>query len=447
MKIALIAMSGIRACDSELLELGLTLPGFVERSKAVASLPSLGLLTLAGLTDRDKHEVRYIEVSDLNDAKSLAGVEDCDLAAISTFSAQSLEAYQLGRRLHHMGIPVIVGGLHVTSLPAEPGRYGLSAMAGEGEIAWADIVADAERGKLDSMYDARRREFDLSEAPMPAYDLLDLDRYNRITVQTSRGCPWKCSFCASSILLTARYKQKPIDRVLAEIDAIGARWDRPFIEFADDNGLVNRSYWRQLLPELRDRKIRWFTETDVSLADADDEFLALLRESGCRQVLIGLESPRGAGLNGLELRRNWKQLQWPRYRQAIQKIQSHGILVNACFVLGLDGQTPNVFEDVYEFVADASPFDVQITYQTPFPGTPLYAQLKREGRLTHDGQWNRCTLFDINYEPRPMTATQLRDGFFDLAERLYSDQFTRWRRENCMRRASGRADLPRLNVA
>ena len=447
MKIALIAMSGIRACDTELLELGLTLPGFVERSNAIASLPSLGLLTLAGMTDREQHEVCYIEVADLKDAESLPGLEDCDLAAISTFSAQSLEAYQLGRRLHHMGIPVIVGGLHVTSLPDEPDRYGLSAMAGEGEVAWTDILADAERGRLDTMYDARRSEFDLSEAPMPAYDLLDLDRYNRITVQTSRGCPWQCSFCASSILLTSRYKQKPIDRVLAEIDAIAARWDRPFIEFADDNGLVNRNYWRQLLPELAQRKIRWFTETDVSIAEADDAFLTLLRESGCRQVLIGMESPRGVGLNGLELRRNWKQHQWPHYRQAIQKIQSHGILVNACFVLGLDGQTPDVFDDVYEFAADAAPFDVQITYQTPFPGTPLYAQLKREGRLTHDGQWNRCTLFDINFEPRPMSVSQLRDGFFDLAKRLYNDEFTRWRRENCLRRANGRPDLPRLNVA
>jgi len=434
MKIALIAMSGIRACDPDLLELGLTLPGFVERSKAVASLPSLGLLTLAGMTDRARHEVHYIEIDDLREAEALPG--DFDLVAISTFSAQSLEAYELGRRFRAMGIPVIVGGLHVTSLPDEPGRHGLSAMVGEGELAWRDILADTERGRLHDVYDARRGEFDLHEAPMPAFDLLKLDRYNRITVQTSRGCPFKCSFCASSILLTSRYKQKPIDRVLAEIDAIAARWDRPFIEFADDNGLVNRRYWRQLLPELHDRKIRWFTETDVSIAEADDDFLELLRASGCRQVLIGMESPTGDGLDGLELRRNFKSQQWPRYREAIRRIQSFGILVNACFVLGLDGQTPGVFDDVYEFVEDAVPFDVQITYQTPFPGTPLYRQLKNEGRLTHDGQWNRCTLFDINYEPRPMSVTELRDGFFDLASKLYNEDFTRWRRDHCLSRAS-----------
>ncbi len=425
MKIALIAMSGIRVCDTDLLELGLTLPGFVERSKTIASLPSLGLLTLAGLTP-DRHDVQYIEVADINDLDELPA--DFDLVAISSFSAQVNEGYELARRYAEFAIPVVIGGLHVTTMPHEAALYGASAAVGEGEITWPQIMADAERGRLKPIYDARGTEYDLAGAPMPRFDLLDIDRYNRLTVQTSRGCPWKCAFCASSILLTGRYKQKPIEKVLAEIDAIRELWNRPFIEFADDNAFVNRAYWHELLPRLAKRKVKWFAETDLSVAE-DENLLHAMRDAGCAEVLIGLESPTEFGLDGIERRRNWKRQQFPKYRHAVDTIQRHGIRVNACFVLGLDGQTPRAFDDVYDFADRVAPYDVQITYATPFPGTPMYQQFKQADRLTHDGDWSRCTLFDINYRPTHMTTQQLRAGFFDLAQRLYSDDFTRRRRD------------------
>jgi radical SAM superfamily enzyme YgiQ (UPF0313 family) len=274
MKIGLIAMSGVRACDKELLKLGLTLPGFVERSKTIASLPSLGLLTLAGMTPR-QHEVRYIEMADLSAVEMLP--VDFDLVAISTFSAQAKEAYELARRFTSHGVPVVMGGLHVTSVPDEPARFGISAAIGEGEVIWPQILQDAQRGKLQPAYDARGREFDLAQSPMPAYELLDISRYNRLTVQTSRGCPWRCAFCASSILLTARYKQKPMHMVLAEIDKIRELWRRPFIEFADDNAFVRREWWRQFLPELRTRRIKWFAGVDLSV-DEDGDLVVLMRE-------------------------------------------------------------------------------------------------------------------------------------------------------------------------
>ena len=436
MKIGLIAMSGIRACDQELLEMGLTLPGFVERSRTIASLPSLGLLTLAGMTPPE-HKITYIEVEDLRRCDPVP--DDFDLVAISSFSAQMNEGYELARRLTTAGVPVVIGGLHVTSVPNEPAAFGASAAIGEGEILWPEILADAARGRLKPVYDARGREFDLADAPMPAFELLDIERYNRLTVQTSRGCPWRCSFCASSILQTRLYKQKPVDTVLREIDTIRELWPKPFIEFADDNAFVNRAYWRRLLPELARRRVKWFVETDLSVSE-DDEFLDAARRAGCVEVLIGFESPVAEGLDGIELRRNFKRRMWPIYKQAIHRIQSHGIRVNACFALGLDGHTTDVFDALYKFVEDAAPFDVQITYLTPFPNTPLYHQLKREGRLTHDGQWDRCTLFDINYQPTPMTAEELRRGFLELTRRLYSDSFTGWRKDTFRQRYLRRRD-------
>lgn len=429
MRIGLIAMSGIRACDAELLQLGLTLPGFVERSRTIASLPSLGLLTLAGMTP-GAHEVHYLEVEDVNAMSSLP--LGFDLVAISSFSAQIKEGYQLAERYRAHGVPVVMGGLHVTARPDEPGLHGATAVAGEGELAWPDILRDAERGCLAPLYDVRGREFDLREAPMPAFGLLDVGRYNRLTVQTSRGCPWRCTFCASSILLTGKYKQKPVGKVLAEIDRIRAIWPRPFIEFADDNSFVNRRYWRELLPELAKRRIRWFAETDVSVHE-DEELLELMREASCRQVLIGFESPVPEALDGLELRRDWKRSHYAEYRSAIRRIQAHGISVNACFVIGLDGHGSGVFDALREFVRDALPYDVQVTVPTPFPGTPFHAQLRREGRLLQDEAWERCTLFDINFVPKRMSAEELRAGFHGLVIDLYGERFTKLRRDHFRR--------------
>ncbi len=300
-------------------------------------------------------------------------------------------------------------------------------VVGEGEPVWPTLVADAAAGRLKPRYDATGVEWDLAETPIPRYDLLDMDRYNRITVQTTRGCPFACEFCASSILLTPRYKQKPVERVLAEIDAVCARWPRPFLEFADDNSFVNRRWWMRFLPELAKRNTRWFTETDARIGD-DDALLAALDGAGCKEVLIGLESPTAAGLPSMERKADFKLKALDDGPRRVRNIQSHGIRVNGCFILGLDGQTPEVFDAVEQQANALGLFDVQITLQTPFPGTPLYDRLAAAGRLLEPAAWHRCTLFDLTYKPEPMTPDELISGFHGLATRLYTAEATAARR-------------------
>ncbi len=159
-----------------------------------------------------------------------------------------------------------------------------------------------------------------------------------------------------------------------------------------------------------------------------------MRDSGCQQVLIGLESPRRASLDGVELKSNWKLRQHDFYKDAIAKIQSYGITVNGCFILGLDGDTRDVFGDVLGFVRDSKLYEVQVTFMTAFPGTPLYARLKREGRILRDRAWELCTLFDINFQPKNMSVGQLQSGFLKLAKQLYSAGETQERRANFKRR-------------
>lgn len=425
MRIGLIAMSGIRTCDEELLRLGLTLPGFVERSRVIASLPSLGLLTLAGMTP-EKHEVEYIEIPDIKDIDTLPG--KWDLVAISSYSAQIDEAYELGKRYKDAGIPVVIGGLHVSCLPEEAAPFCDSVVVGEGELSWLEVMRDCEKGSLKPVYGSIEEEFDLDDAPMPAFELLDMSKYDRLTVQTSRGCPHQCEFCATSPLIAKKYKQKPIKKVLNEIDKIKDLWEGHFIEFVDDNAVIDRKYWKEFLLQLKSRKIRWFVETDISVSE-DEEILKLMRDSGCAQVLIGLESPVEAGLDNLEMKGNWKLRQFPKYKEAVKKIQSHGIRVTGCFVFGLDEQGPEIFDQVYDFAMETEMFDVQITLQTPFPGTPLYDRLKNEDRLLEEENWKKCTLFDVNFKPKNMSVEELRNGFRNLGVKIYSEELAKWRRE------------------
>ena len=440
MNIGLLAMSGVRAHDAKLMAFGLTLPGFVDRSKVIASLPSLGLLYLAAVTPAG-HSVRYFEAE--GDGKEPPEVYDCDLVAISTFSAQVFEAYAIADRLRARGVKVAMGGLHVTALPEEAAGHADYVVIGEGERTWPEVVRAAERGEPARVFKAR--DFGPVYAdktrvagglPVPRYDLLGDRPYNRFTVQTSRGCPWRCDFCASTVMLAERYRKRPVADVIGDIEAIMKVRPRPFIEFADDNTFVDKAWGKELCQALKPLRLKWFTETDITVGE-DEELLELMREAGCRQVLVGLESPGRQPLEGVELHANMKARWSERYVDAVRRIQRHGVTVNGCFILGMDGHTTAIFREILEFVEAVPLYEVQITTLTAFPGTPLYRRLLEEGRIIEPGRWELCTLFDVNYVPRGMTAEELREGLYWLGERLYSAEAVARRREGFYREWKG----------
>ena len=133
------------------------------------------------------------------------------------------------------------------------------------------------------------------------------------------------------------------------------------------------------------------------------------------------------------MKSNWKLRQQDHYKAAIEKIQSYGVTVNGCFILGLDGDTRDVFADVLAFVRDSALYEVQVTFLTAFPGTPLYARLKKEGRILRDRAWELCTLFDINFQPKNMSLAELQGGFLGLVKELYSASETQRRRSQFKR--------------
>jgi radical SAM superfamily enzyme YgiQ (UPF0313 family) len=427
-RIGLIAMSGVRVINPKLIELGVTLPQFVNRGQVIASLPSLALLTLAAETPSDI-EVEYIEVTDLGRQEL---PDRFDLVALSSYTAMAYDMYALADRFRARGVPVVIGGLHASQVPDEAKEHADAVCVGEGETLWPQILADFRAGGaagLQPFYrEAEPGTFNLSKSKMPPFELLLGRPYNRITVQTVRGCPLDCEFCGASKLYGPRFRRKPVAQVVAELTRVKELWgDQAFVELADDNSFANRQWTRELLGAMRGLDIRWFTESDLSIAD-DPELLELLYQTGCKQVLIGLESIEDGSLTGID-RANWKLRRRGSYLDAIKRIQDHGVTVNGCFILGNDGDDKGVFERLSRFIEKSELIEVQLTVLTPFPGTRLLERLRAEGRLLYDRFWDRCTLFDVVFQPKQMTADELEQGHLELMRQVYSEgQFRRRKR-------------------
>src|SRR5262245_59760969 len=184
-RIGLIAVSGVRVYNERLQRLGVTLPGFVERARVIASMPSLGLLTLAGATP-SQYDVTYLESPEFDPA-ALDGYS-FDLVGISSFTAKADVMYAIADHLRARSTAVVLGGLHCTLLPEEAAQHADAVVAGEGEVLWPEVLHDWTRGALRPVYRNRSfRDVDLARAPIPRYDLLDVARYNRIPIQTARG--------------------------------------------------------------------------------------------------------------------------------------------------------------------------------------------------------------------------------------------------------------------
>ncbi|MEK7484455.1 MAG: cobalamin-dependent protein, partial [Planctomycetota bacterium] len=350
-----------------------------------------------------------------------------DMVAISSLTARILDAYFIADQLRSTGIPVILGGLHVSMLPEEALTHATAIVQGEGELIWSQVIEDFENGKLQSVYATSKGSRSRSWfEKIPRYDLLNVQQYQRIPLQTTRGCPLDCSFCAASRLISS-YKIKPILQVQQELESILALWPRPFIELADDNTFVSKTWARSLAKLFSQYPLKWFTETDISVAE-DEELLKLLAESHCAQLLIGFESTLSQSLYSLDSR-HWKYQQREHYLKQIQKIQSYGISVNGCFIVGFDEDTPESISTIFDFVQDSELSEVQITILTPFPGTALYQKLKQEGRLLKPIFWESCTLFDVTYVPKKMSPDALESTFLQLAQKLYSTEETQKRKQ------------------
>ncbi|MGE0607438.1 MAG: radical SAM protein [Pirellulales bacterium] len=409
--VAFVPFTGFRVREPEMLALGMTLPGLQPRAEAIGKLPALGVLALAGMTP-PPWTCSYHDGETTDDLAQRVLRQRPKLVAISALTASVEEAYRFSRLMRREGVPTVIGGLHATVCPEEARRHCDAVVAGEGEPVWPNVLADALSGGLQPLYRAAQ-PFDLRLSPLPRFDLLGPAPRPRFTVQTQRGCPLACEFCGASRLL-GPHRCKPPEVLERELNAIRNLSPRPLLELADDNTFVARHDTPALIETLSRCGGRYFTEADWRLGEQPG-MLAALASSGCVQVLVGIESLvfRHPGMGA-------KQAKLSRIIDAISAIQAAGIAVIGCFIVGADGETKSSIDRLADFILASPLADVQLTVQTPFPGTPLYRRLQRQGRLLSQRGWPSYTLFDVTYQPDRLSVEELENAFRELVVRVFS---------------------------
>ena len=373
----------------------------------------LSLLILASLTPAEWE----LEIIDERD-------EDIDfdrsygLVAVTANTQQAARAYEIGREFGKRGVPAILGGIHATVLPEEAKQHFRSVAVGEAEGIWPAVLADLKEGGLKPFYRSSG-PVDLSLMPAPRYELLHGERHNLVWIQATRGCPRDCSFCVASSIFGKKVRFRPIDQVVRDIAGIKALWKHPNISFADDNLVINRKYSLNLMRELRGLDIRYFLQSDISLAE-DDELLRLLKESGCSMIFIGFETVLDESLKRID-RKGFKHRYLQRYSSLIQKVQSMGIGVYGAFMIGFDEDTPESIKRLEDFICGNHLYASQITILTPYPGSRVRKSLAVENRLL-DLDWSHYNCTEVTFMPKNFTASELQWAYNRLHQTVYSPE-------------------------
>lgn len=333
---------------------------------------------------------------------------EADLVAMTVITGSASRAYELAARFRAQGIPVVLGGPHVTLVPDDAAPHADSIVVGYAEHTWPQLLRDLAGGQLKPRYD--QGELDLSGLPLPRRDLIPAGAYTTTNVfEATRGCIHDCDFCVVPSAWGRRPYQKPIADVIAEIRHTGAKK----AIFLDLNIIADKRYARQLFDALTPLGIKWFGLSTV-LLERDPDLLERMARSGCSGLLVGLESVVQDSLDASAKRFN----QVGGFHGFVELLHKHDIALMGTFVFGLDSDTPQVFEETVRFCVDAHVDLPRFAVVTPFPGTTLYRRLNTEGRILHE-DWDLYDGQHVVFRPKNMTIRQLEEGHEWAWRRVY----------------------------
>lgn len=374
------------------------------RTPGSLQIPQIALNVLAALTD-PRHEVRIIE----EEFEDLDPTLEPDLVGLSLMTANAPRGYLLADRFRAKGAKVVIGGMHPSILPEEALPHADAVVCGEGEELWPEVVADLEAGRSRGIYRCLQ-PVDLTRLPFPRRDLMPKKRFLNIApVMTTRGCPYACEFCSVSRIFGRKVRTFPIDWVVEDIKRSACT----YALILDDNVIGRPDYAAELFKAIAPLGIRWVGQASMSFADRTD-LMELARKSGCRGLFFGMETVSEASMK--RMKKSYADL--GAVRDAIRRIQGHGIAFHASVVFGFDTDEPDIFEETLAFLMQARVFSTTFNILTPYPGTEVYDRFKAEGRLFSE-EWQFYDHTTVVYRPRRMSPLQLAQGHLETRRRFY----------------------------
>jgi len=345
--------------------------------------------------------------------------KDADLVGFTAFTATATRAYRIAALYRKENIPTVIGGIHVSIMPEEASQYIDTVVIGEAESVWPKAIADFEKGKMKKFYHGER--LDLKGMPKPRRELLHPD-YLFGSIETSRGCPMDCEFCSVPVFYGHRYRQRPVEEILDELEAIPQKK----IFFTDDNfigyGRRAQEHAIALFKGMIERNMKkeWFCQVSMNIAE-NEKVLEYAAKAGCRMVFIGVEAEDTAALEDINKMLNL-QIKMENYKKIFRRINEYGISVCGAFMYGMDSDTRELARRRTSYML-SSVDAVQITYLTPLPGTRLFEKVLKEKRLIYTNfphDWEHYTMAEVTHRPLSMSAEELQEVRYDVIPRLYN---------------------------
>ncbi|HCE68247.1 MAG: B12-binding domain-containing radical SAM protein [Geobacteraceae bacterium GWC2_55_20] len=369
--------------------------------------PTLSLASIAAVTPPE-WDVALLD----DNFEKIDYASDADIIALTAMTPQAPRAYMIADEFRSRGTTVVMGGFHASNMPDEALTHVDAVVVGEGEVVWPRLLSDFRDGTLQRRYQAES-QMEMDSIPVARRELFKGKRYLLTnTIQTTRGCPFDCEFCSVTAFYGRKYRKRPVDNILKEL--VQLRKSNSFAFFVDDNLVADRKYALELFAGMKGMDFKWLSHSPIDFA-GDRELIKAAGEAGCVGMFVGFESLNQDSLAAMGKVTNRAK----SYLEDAKAFRDNGIGILGSFVLGYDGDTPAVFEQLLRFCEEARIEAAIFPLLTPYPGTAVRRRLEAEGRIISN-DWRDYDMEHVNFKPAGMSVEELQQGYDWINASFYS---------------------------